>query len=137
KGFSVVASEVKQLAQQTARATEEIQAQVQAVQTQTSGAVEAIMGIGGTIRDLNALAAAVAAAVEEQGAATKEIAQNVEQAALGMATVSDTIQQVVRLAQSTGGSASAMLSSAEGLGVQSGRLSQSIDSFVGRLKRQA
>ncbi len=134
KGFSVVASEVKQLAQQTARATEEIREQVGAVQGQTQEAVSAIGGIAEIIQDLNRLASGVSNAVDRQGAATNEIARNVEEAATGMATVSKTIQDVIHLAQTTGAAADAMLASAKGVGDQSTRLSRSIDSFVDRLK---
>src|SRR6202035_4165899 len=77
KGFAVVASEVKSLASQTAKATEEISAQVATMQAATGDAVQAIQGIGGTIGVINEIATTIASAVEEQGAATQEIARNV------------------------------------------------------------
>ena len=83
KGFAVVAGEVKNLANQTARATDEISAQINAVQTATRDAVGAIQGIGPTIGRISEIAGAIAAAVEEQGAATQEIARNVQEAAQG------------------------------------------------------
>ena len=75
KGFAVVASEVKHLASQTAKATEEIRAQIAAIQARPADAVGAIRGIGGTIRQMNEIATTIAAAVEEQGAATAEISR--------------------------------------------------------------
>ena len=83
KGFAVVASEVKSLATQTAKATEDIGTQIAGIQNATQEAVAAIKGIGGTIASISEIATAIAAAVEEQGAATQEIARNVQQAAKG------------------------------------------------------
>ena len=81
KGFAVVASEVKSLASQTAKATEEIRAQISEIQGATGQTVEAIRSIGTTIRQMSEIATTIASAVEEQGAATREIASNVHQAA--------------------------------------------------------
>src|SRR5262249_8799086 len=78
KGFAVVASEVKSLANQTAKATEEISAQVEQIRGATDQAVAAIRGIGGVIDEINQIAAAISAAVEQQGATTQEIARNVQ-----------------------------------------------------------
>jgi uncharacterized protein YoxC len=78
KGFAVVASEVKSLATQTAKATEDIAAQVKAIQAATGDSVQAIEGITGTIGRINEIATTIASAVEEQGAATQEIARNVQ-----------------------------------------------------------
>src|SRR5450756_1767799 len=83
RGFAVVASEVKSLATQTAKATEEISQQISAVQNVASEAVEAIKGIGGIIGEVSQVATAIAAAVEQQGAATQEITRSTQQAALG------------------------------------------------------
>ncbi len=85
RGFAVVASEVKALANQTAKATEEISAQVQDIQNATGEAVSAIQLIGGTIAEIDEISNQIAAAVEQQGAATQEIAGNVLQAANGSA----------------------------------------------------
>jgi methyl-accepting chemotaxis protein len=87
KGFAVVASEVKALANQTAKATEEIANQIGAMQNATTGAVSAIRTIGDTISQINEIAAGIASAIEEQGAATREIARNVQQAAAGTTEV--------------------------------------------------
>ena len=81
RGFAVVASEVKALANQTAKATEEISAQIQGIQTATGEAVSAIQAIGGTIAEIDEISNEIAAAVDQQGAATREIAGNVQQAA--------------------------------------------------------
>ncbi|RCK52479.1 hypothetical protein TH25_05385 [Thalassospira profundimaris] len=87
KGFAVVANEVKNLATQTARATDNIRRQVEDIQAATSSSVDAIGDIAGTIRELDAATGRIAAAVEEQGAATQEIARNVDEAARGVARV--------------------------------------------------
>jgi methyl-accepting chemotaxis protein len=94
KGFAVVASEVKTLAAQTAKATEEISAQIAAMQGATGQAVEAIRGIATTVERSSEVAAAIATAVEEQGAATREIARNVTEAASGTTEVSSQVERV-------------------------------------------
>ncbi len=91
KGFAVVASEVKNLATQTARATEEITGQIGAIQQETNQTVNAIQTIGGTVLRLSEIAASLAAAIEEQSAATQEIARNVQQAAVGAEEVARNI----------------------------------------------
>src|SRR5207253_7822042 len=91
RGFAVVASEVKQLASQTAKATEEISAQIAGMQTATQDSVAAIKEIGGTIGRISDIASTIAAAVEEQGAATNEIARNVGEASKGTAQVATSI----------------------------------------------
>ena len=79
KGFAVVASEVKSLATQTARATDEIGAQIRQIQSATTEAVEAIKAISATIEEVSTIATTIASAVEEQGAATLEISRNIQQ----------------------------------------------------------
>ena len=91
RGFAVVAGEVKNLAAQTARATEEIGQQIAAMQSATQGSIGAIRAISGRIEDISALAAQVACAVEEQGAATAEIASSVQRVAVGTGTVAQAI----------------------------------------------
>ena len=91
RGFAVVAGEVKSLAAQTARATEEIGSQIAAMQSATQGSIGAIRAISGRIEDISTLAAQVACAVEEQGAATAEIAGSVQRVAQGTGTVTDAI----------------------------------------------
>ena len=94
RGFSVVASEVKNLATQTAKATDDIRAQIEAIQAATHGAVAAIGEIARTIAEIDQVASGIAAAVEEQGVATEEIARNVQQAAAGTREVSTNIAGV-------------------------------------------
>ncbi len=102
KGFAVVASEVKSLASQTAKATEEIGGQIGAIQGATNDAVTAIREIGTTIQSLNEIAATVASATEEQGAATQEIARGVQEAATGTQEVSSGMGQVSAASQQSG-----------------------------------
>jgi methyl-accepting chemotaxis protein len=130
KGFAVVASEVKNLASQTARATEEITEQVQAVQGATDEAVSAISGIGATITRIHEIATVIAAAVEEQGAATNEIARNVTQAALGTGEVTSNIAGVNEIAVETGHSAHNVLLAATELNKQSARLKSVVETFL-------
>jgi methyl-accepting chemotaxis protein len=134
KGFAVVASEVKSLANQTAKATEEISAQVAAMQGATSGVVQAIQSIGGTIGSINEIATTIASAVEEQGAATQEIARNVQEAAQGTSQVSSTIAGVNQAASETGAASSQVLASAEELGKQAETLRADIDSFLANIR---
>jgi len=129
-----VASEVKSLASQTAKATEEISAQVAAMQSSTSDAVQAIEGIRGTIDGINEITTAIAAAVEEQDSATREIARNVQQAACGTNAVSDNVGVVTRTAGQTGAAASQVLLSAEALNVQAATLRQKVDGFLANIR---
>ena len=130
KGFAVVANEVKSLANQTARATEEIGAQIGAVQTATQDAVAAIAAIVQRIGEINHIADAIAAAVEEQGAATAEIARNVQQTAEGAQEVSSTIAGVTAAAGETGAAASQVLSSAHSLSAETIQLKGMIERFL-------
>jgi methyl-accepting chemotaxis protein len=130
KGFAVVASEVKSLASQTAKATEEISAQVAAMQGATAEAVQAIEGIGGTIGAINEIATAIAFAVEQQGSATQEIARNVHQAAQGTGQVSSNILGVNQAAGKTGTAADQVLASAEQLSSQAAQLRADLDRFL-------
>ena len=113
KGFAVVASEVKNLAAQTAKATEEIGAQISAMQHATTEAVSAIRAIGATVERTSGIATAIAAAVEEQGAATHEIARSAAQVAEGTVTVTSRIQAVRGAADATGASADSLLTAAD------------------------
>ena len=115
KGFAVVASEVKTLATQTAKATDEISAQIRMIQEATGLAVQSILGVTETIGRVNETAAAIAAAVEEQAAATQEISRNVVQAAQGTQEVSGNIVGVRQAAQQAGDEAAHVLASADGL----------------------
>lgn len=128
KGFAVVASEVKSLATQTAKATEDIAAQVAAIQGATQSSVAAIKGIGGIVHEINDIASAIAAAVEEQGAATQEIARNIQQAAAGTNAVSADINDVAQAATRTGLQANDILAAA-------GQMSQQAELLDGEVQR--
>ena len=130
KGFAVVASEVKLLATQTAKATEEIQAKVGEIQSMTGSAVAAIEGIGRTVVQMNEITTAVAAAVEEQGAATGEIANSVQQAATGTRDVSVNVTAAQQAASETGTAASTVLAAAGTLSREAERLRGEVDSFL-------
>ena len=134
RGFAVVATEVKELASQTAKATEEIASQIAAIQEQTGTAVSAIQTIGSTIDEMNAIAAGVAAAMEEQGAATSEISRNVQQAAQGTQVVTGNILDVKRGAGETGSAASQVLAAAQELARHSNDLGREVDSFLAGVK---
>jgi methyl-accepting chemotaxis protein len=134
KGFAVVATEVKSLASQTAKATEEIKAQITEIQSTTGKTVEAIHAIGGTIRQMDEIATAIASAVEQQGAATREIASNVQQAAQGTGEIATNIGGVSRSASETGDAAGQVLAAAGELSRQSETLRRSVDDFVATVR---
>jgi len=134
KGFAVVAAEVKNLATQTSKATEEISAQINSVQAATQDAVRAIGSIGKTISEIDQIATTIAAAVEEQGAATQEIARNVEEAAKGTQEVSSNITGVTEAANGTGAVASQVLTAARSLTGQSSHLKDLVQKFLGDVK---
>lgn len=134
KGFTVVASEVKNLADQTAKATEEISAQVNAIQDTTKDAVSSIQGIGRIIAEVNQIASAIAAAVEQQNAATQEIAHNVQQAAQGTMDVTTHIGDVKTAADQTGASAAQVLEAARELSKQAEHLTSEVGEFLTTVK---
>ena len=134
KGFAVVASEVKTLATQTARATEQISAQVASMQSATSEAVDAINGVGQTIGSINEIAMAIAAAVEEQDTATAEIARNVQGVSTGTAQLSQNIHGLNRSVEETAVAAEDVSKSATQLGVQSEGLRSSLDRLLCNLR---
>jgi methyl-accepting chemotaxis protein len=134
KGFAVVASEVKALAAQTGKATDQIGAQIQAIQSATQAAVTAIKGIGTTIDEMNDISTAIAAAMEEQGATTQEMARTTQEAARGTQDVSSTIGGVSDGARATGSAASQVLSAAGELGVKAETLRSEVDSFLHRIR---
>ncbi|CAA7619562.1 Methyl-accepting chemotaxis protein [Candidatus Terasakiella magnetica] len=134
KGFAVVANEVKTLANQTARATDEIGTQIVAVQAATNDAVSAISGIGKTISAITENANAIAAAVEEQTAATGEIARNVQQASSGTREVTSSIALVNHGATATGSAAQQVLSTADTLSHQSDDLASQVATFLSAIE---
>jgi len=134
KGFAVVAAEVKNLANQTAKATEEIGQQIAEIQQATRESVSAIEGIAATITSVNSIATTIAAAVEEQDAATKEIARNVQEASRGTQEVSSNIAGVNRASSMTGETAGHVLSAAEDLSRQSETLRTQVEAFFGIIR---
>jgi methyl-accepting chemotaxis protein len=130
RGFAVVASEVKALAEQTAKATGEIGQQINGIQAATQDSVNAIKEISGTIEKLSEISSTIAAAVEEQGAATQEISRNVQQAAQGTQQVSANITDVQRGATETGSASSQVLTAAQTLSGDSGRLKSEVSKFL-------
>jgi methyl-accepting chemotaxis protein len=134
KGFAMVASEVKSLANQTAKATEDIAAQVNAIQSATGGAVEAIKSITTTISEINEIATTIASAVEEQGAATQEIARNVQQASRGTGEVSSNIVGVTKAAGETGAASSQVLGASSELAKQGELLRAEVSRFLADIR---
>ena len=134
KGFAVVAAEVKQLADQTAKATAEIGAQIGAIQTATTDAATAIHGIGNTIETMNDITKSITGAVEGQNAATVEIARNVQEASIGTGTVSHSITSVTMAASESSGAATQVLASASELSRNAERLRHELATFLGSIR---
>ena len=134
KGFAVVAAEVKNLAGQTGNATQEIQAQIDAIVKATDRAVDAIRSISTTIGDVGEQTSAVAAAVEQQVAATSEIARNTQQASSGTGEVLRTIHGVAERAVETGHAASDVRNAAGSLSDQAQRLRNLVEGYVAEIK---
>lgn len=135
KGFAVVASEVKNLANQTAKATEEIGAQISGIRTATDDAASAITGINDVLTEMNEISTVVAAAIEEQNAATQEIARNVEAVSAGTQTVSGSIDGVSQAAGQSGQASEEMLGVATDLHNQAGELSAQVQQFLGQIRQ--
>jgi methyl-accepting chemotaxis protein len=134
RGFAIVASEVKALANQTAKATEEIATQVAAMQSCTSDAVASIGGISETIAQMSEITTSIAASVEQQGEATREIARNIQSAAAGSSEISAHIGGVTTAAAATGLAASDVLFNARELDNQSGMLRDAVDGFLAKVR---
>lgn len=134
RGFAVVAAEVKSLAEQTAKATEQISTQVSSIQASSSEAVTAIKGISATINEMSEIASAIAGAVEEQGSATQEIARNVQQAALGTGEISSNVAGVQQAAGDTGAAAHQVLQASSELSRQSETMRSHVETFLSDIK---
>jgi methyl-accepting chemotaxis protein len=134
RGFAVVASEVKNLANQTANATDEIRTQIANMQQVTTSAVGAIRSIGLTIGEINEVSTAIASAVEQQGAATREIARNIQHAAGGTSEVSSNIVGVSSATAEAGSAASEVLDASSALRRQAELLRSEIDGFLSGMR---
>jgi len=134
KGFAVVASEVKNLARQTVGATEDISGQVSTIQKETDKTVRAIRGIGNTIKTIDGISTTIAAAIEEQGTATKEIARNIDNAASGTRYVYDNIAEVSQTIQETDRAAKDVLTAVEDLQRQAATLRGEVDRFLSGIR---
>lgn len=134
RGFAVVAQEVKALAAQTAKATNEISSQIAGMQLATQDSVSAIKEIGATIGRISEIASTIATAVEQQGGATQEIARNVQQAAQGATLVATNIIEVNKRASETGSASSQVLSSAQSLSGESNRLKLEVGKFLNTVR---
>jgi methyl-accepting chemotaxis protein len=134
RGFAVVASEVKALATQTAKATEEISAQVASMQSTTGDAVSAIGNISATIEKMSEISMAISSAVEEQGAATREIARNIQAAATGSSEIATNIGSVNAAASATGQAAGQVLSGARELDGQASMLQSAVTDFLTKVR---
>jgi len=134
KGFAVVANEVKELARQTARATEEISHKIEAIQKSTSVAVQAIDTIGSSIGRINEISTTIASAVQEQTAATSEISRNVAEVARGTAEVSSNVASVSQAAGESGRGASEIQSASASLGQESVKLDAVTTEFLKRMR---
>jgi methyl-accepting chemotaxis protein len=129
-GFAVVANEVKELAKQTAAATEDISRKTETIQTDAKGAVEAIGSISGVIGQVNSISGTIATAVEEQSATTTEMSRSVAEAARGAGEVAQSIQGVAQAAQSTSHGATDSQKAARSLA----EMSTHLRALVGRFK---
>jgi methyl-accepting chemotaxis protein len=137
RGFAVVAAEVKNLATQTARATGEIATQIAAMRSATGDAVTALRSIGETIQRMNEIAVAISGSVEEQGAATREIAHAVQQAAMGTTEVNANIAVVNDAVTDTGRRAGAVLTAATALTSQAETLKNEVSQFLTEMRDAA
>ncbi|MDR3425574.1 MAG: cache domain-containing protein [Alphaproteobacteria bacterium] len=135
RGFAVVATEVKNLANQVANAAQDITAQIGGIQNQTGQAVETIKSITTTIRRVNDISTAIAAAVEEQGTATKEISRSIHETAEGTGEVTRNIVGVTRAASETGAASEQLLETAGQLAKESETLRHVVDDFISQVRQ--
>ena len=134
KGFAVVAAEVKGLATQTAKATEEISMQIANIQEETSGSYEAVQSVAKKIADINEFTSAIASAIEEQGAATNEISRNVLSSAEKSQLVSDKAHSLVESVTETDQSASAMIDASKNVNDEATQVKQVIVNFLEKVR---
>jgi methyl-accepting chemotaxis protein len=134
RGFAVVASEVKSLASQTAKATDEISSHISGMQGATQESVASIKEIGGTIAQISNIASSIASAVEQQSSATQEIARSVQSVAQGTHEAAANIMQVNRGATETGFASEEVLNSAKTLSTESTRLREELDRFMANIR---
>jgi methyl-accepting chemotaxis protein len=134
RGFAVVASEVKSLASQTAKATDEISSHISGMQGATQESVAAIKEIGGTIAQVSNIASTIASAVEQQSSATQEIARSVQNVAQSTQEVAANIMQVNRGATETGSASEDVLNSARTLSIESTRLREELNRFMANIR---
>ncbi len=134
RGFAVVASEVKSLASQTAKATEEISEQIADIQKVAGEAIDAIKNIGGIIGEVNEVATAIAAAVQQQGAATQEITRSTQFAAQGTKNVSENINGVKADADAAAAAAEDVKQASHTLETQSQQLGNQVTDFLGKIR---
>ncbi len=137
KGFAVVAQEVKRLADQTAKATGDISGQIAGIQSSTEEAVNSIVGIGHTIHDINQIAGGIAAGIEQQGAAIREIVCNMDQAAVGTRAVTHDIQDVTEAASRTSDTAHEVFAASEQMTAQADRLTREVQLFLDEMHKVA
>ena len=129
KGFAVVANEVKELAQETSKATEDIGRRIEAIQSDTAAAVAAITEISGIIAEINDTQSTIASAVEEQTATTNEMGRNVTEAATGSNEIAENITGVARSASDTTAAASSTSQAADELARMASDLRQLVGQF--------
>lgn len=134
KGFAVVASEVKNLASQTAKATEEISSQIGGIQSATEESVIAIRKITETIDRINAIQSSIATAVNEQGSATQEISRNVQEASMGTAEVSRNVSEVTQASKTTNKSSEQVLNAAQNLLQQASSLRNEVETILSSMR---
>jgi len=134
KGFAVVASEVKNLANQTSKATEEITGQISAMRSATAEVAGAMERVTGTIRQIDEISGSIAAAVEQQSAATREISGNAQQAARGTHEVSDNVSGVADAASQTGEAAHRVVGATETLAQETSALAREVETFITQVR---
>jgi methyl-accepting chemotaxis protein len=134
KGFAVVAGEVKSLANQTAKATEDIRAQIASIQAESNAALGAIRGISETVHGVEEIAAAISSTVDQQGAAILEVSGNIQSAASRTQQVALDLRRMSDGLSENGAAAAAVLSAADLLGQQAGVLRREVDGFLGTVR---